>query len=318
LLRGADLTARMLTAEHCEALSEILDACRGHVDPVVLLKGISIAEQYYPAPHLRPMRDIDVLVTEAALPTMDALLLKLGYTQPLKRPRQAGTRPHHSSPFFHPRRGVWLEVHWRLFSSLSVFEMDKVFLLDHVTSQLRPSTFQGRPVTRLSAELQLVYLAAHWQRDYNLVNVLGAMNALVDIIYLLGNTTNALHWEQILQWLHGSAAALPLYLLLTYLQRSHLIEVDASVLRELARRQRSLGNATLALLHTLLDRYVVDGRAPGLILSARTLAILWQSLLLPGPPWRNLLLFPWYLVPSWEGIRARLSPRGSPADTDGE
>jgi hypothetical protein len=307
LLRGADLTAQVLAAEHFEAMSEILDACKGNVHTVVLLKGISISEQYYPTPHLRPMRDIDFLVAEADLPTMESLLLELGYSQPLKRPLKAGERPHHSSPFFHQRRGIWIEVHRKLFSSLSAFATDKVFHLDHFATQLRPSTFQGRKVTRLSDELQLVYIAAHWNRDYNIVDVLGAMIAMLDIIYLLGNNENALHWEQILDWLHGSAAALPLYLLLTYLQRFHLIDVDPEVLRELSLRQRSLGNLSLTVLHALIDRYLVDGRPLGPILSLRNLPILWNTLLLPGPPWRNLLLIPWYLVPSRAGIRARLS-----------
>jgi len=133
------------------------------------------------------------------------------------------------------------------------------------------------------------------------------MIAMLDIIYLLGNNENALHWEQILDWLHGSAAALPLYLLLTYLQRFHLIDVDPEALRELSLRQRSLGNLSLTVLHALIDRYLVDGRPLGPILSLRNLPILWNTLLLPGPPWRNLLLIPWYLLPSRAGIRARLS-----------
>jgi hypothetical protein len=318
LLRGADLTARVLTAEQCEALSEILDVCQGRVHTVGLLKGISIAEQYYPAPHLRPMRDIDVLVPVADLPTMEALLSELGYSQPVKRPLQPEFRPHHSSPFFHPRRGLWIEVHWRLFSSHSVFETDKVFRLTHLATQLRHSTFHGREVTRLSEELQLVYLAAHWSHSYNSVDVLGSMIAMVDLIYLLGNSKNPLHWESILEWLHGSAAAVPLYLLLTYLRRCDLITVDAEVLRELARRQGALGKLNLTVLHALIDRYLVDGRAPGTILSARTLSILWQSLLLPGPPWRNLLLFPWHLFPSWGGIQARLSRLRSLPDADAQ
>jgi hypothetical protein len=44
-------------------------------------QGISIAEQYYPVPHYRPMRDIDFLVAEADLPTMESPL-ELGYFQP--------------------------------------------------------------------------------------------------------------------------------------------------------------------------------------------------------------------------------------------
>src|SRR5919109_2160968 len=56
LLQGAELTARLLTAETLDAMEEMLDVCAGHVPPLTLLKGISIGTQYYPAPHLRPMR----------------------------------------------------------------------------------------------------------------------------------------------------------------------------------------------------------------------------------------------------------------------
>jgi len=133
------------------------------------------------------------------------------------------------------------------------------------------------------------------------------MIAMLDVIYLLGNSKSALHWERILDWLHGSAAALPLYLLLTYLQRCHLIEVAPEVLHELSCRQRSLGKLGLFMMHALIDRYLVDGRSPGPILSPRNLPLLWNTLLFPGPPWRNLLLLPWYLLPSWVGIRAQLA-----------
>jgi Uncharacterised nucleotidyltransferase len=315
LLRAAELTARVLTAEHFEAMSEILEASTGHIAPVVLLKGISVAEQYYPAPHLRPMRDIDLLVTEADLPAMEALLFALGYAQPPKPSPQAGYRHHHLSPFFHPRRGIWIEVHWRLFSSLSPFETDPVFSPDHLATQLRPSTFQGRPVMRFSDELQLVYLAAHWHRSYNLLTPVGAMIAMVDLIYLLGNSKTALHWEQILEWRQGSAAGLPLYLLLTYLQRCHLLEVEAAVLRELSLRHRALSRPILTMLHALIDRYIVDGCSPGPLVSARTLSVLWQRLRLPGLPWRNLLGLPWYFLPSRAGIRERLSGLHSRPDS---
>jgi hypothetical protein len=307
LLRGADLTAQVLAAEHFTAMNEILDACKGHVHTVVLLKGISISEQHYPASHLRPMRDIDFLVAEADLPTVEALLLQLGYSQPFQRPLQAGETPHHGSPFFHQQRGIWVEVHRRLFSSLTRFGTEKVLRSEHLTTQFRPSTFQGREVTRLSDELQLVYIASHWNRDYNIVDVLGAVIAMLDIIYLLGNSKSTLHWERILDWLHGSTAALPLYLLLTYLQRYHLIEVAPEILHELSFRQRAFGKLSLLMMHALIDLYLVDGKAPGPILSLRNLPILWNTLLLPGPPWRNLLLLPWSLLPSRVGIRAQFA-----------
>jgi hypothetical protein len=302
LLRGADLTAQVLTAEYIEAMEEILDACRGRVQTITLLKGISIAEQYYPLPHLRLMADIDFLIAETDLPLVEEILLALGYSQPSQRSRRKDAGYHHGNPFVHQQKGIWVEVHWGLFSSLTSFGADRLFQREHLTAQLQPSTFQGRNVTRLSDELQLVYIASHWARDYNLTAVIGATNAMLDIIYLLRHRKRQLDWEKILEWLHGSVATAPLYLLLTYLQRHRLIDVAPEILAELSHRQQPLGPPTLAILHALIDRYVVDGRPHGPILNKRHLSILWNTLLLPGSPWRNMLRVPWQLLPSRHNI----------------
>ncbi|HXG20635.1 MAG TPA: nucleotidyltransferase family protein [Methylomirabilota bacterium] len=309
LLRGADLTARVLAEEQREALGEILTACDGRVSPLVLLKGISISDQHYPEPHLRPMRDLDLLVEEQALPALASLLRQLGYQQPYahRRPPDQCYRHHHDSPFFHPHRGLWIEAHWRLFSSLSMFENDKVFRLGQLHAQFTPSSFQDRAVTRLSNEVQLLYIAAHWSRDYNALDVVGSVFALVDMLFLLRNTGEALRWECILDWTQDSATAVPLYLLLTYLVKHRLIKVEPAILRTLALRQRTFGVVNLALMHALIDRYVVDGRPLGRLLNARNLPILWDTLLLPGPPFRNLMLIPWRLLPSWVGVKNQLA-----------
>jgi hypothetical protein len=302
LLRGAYLTAQVLSAEHLEAMAEIIDACQGRIQTITPLKGISIAEQYYPLPHLRVMRDIDFLVADTDLPAVEAALSALGYSQPFQQPVRNGVRHHHGSPFVHQQKGIWVEVHWGLFSSLTPFGEDKLFQRAHLTAQLQPSTFQGRNVTRLNDEMQLVYIASHWCRDYNLTAVLGATNALLDIIYLLRHRKRPLEWEKILEWVRGSAATVPLYLLLTYLQRYRLIDVAPEILAELSRRQQPLGPPTLAILHVLIDRYMVDGKSKGLILNKRNISILWNTLLLPGSPWRNLIRAPYDLWPSRKGI----------------
>lgn len=302
LLRGAELTAQVLIAEHLEAMAEILDACQGRVQTITLLKGISIAEQYYPLPHLRLMGDIDFLVAETDLPVVEEILSTLGYSHPFRQSHRNGAEYHHGNPFVHQQKGIWVEVHWGLFSSLTAFGADRLFQPKHLTAQLQPSTFQGRSVTRLSDEMQLVYIASHWARDYNLTAVLGATNALLDIIYLLSHRQRPLEWGKILEWLQGSVATAPLYLLLTYLQRYRLIDVAPEILAELSRRQQPLGPPTLAILHALIDRYVVDGRTHGPILNARTLSILWNTLFLPGSPWGNLLRVPWHLLPSRHNI----------------
>jgi putative nucleotidyltransferase-like protein len=305
LVQGTHLAARLLTAEQFEAMEEILKACRGRVPPLTLLKGISISEQYYPTPQLRLMRDLDILVDEEALPTVEALLSTLGYRQQSSRPPTSYATHHHSMPFVHPRRGLWVEVHRGLFPPASSLGMDRLFSRETLQQQRQPSTFQGCEVFRLSPELQLVYIAAHWAMAFQPI---GGLIALLDAIYLLQRTAETLEWERLLTWLEGSAATAPLYLLLTYLKAAHLVDLPPEVLPQLRTRQQALSPTTLALGHGLVDRYLVTGRPMGRILSDYRLEVLWQTLLLgPGAPRGKLLRVPWlWLMASHVGPESRL------------
>src|SRR5215510_12185937 len=55
LIESADLTARVMASDRLDAVHEIIRACDGRMEPLTLLKGISMCEQFYPEPHLRPM-----------------------------------------------------------------------------------------------------------------------------------------------------------------------------------------------------------------------------------------------------------------------
>lgn len=293
MLRGANLTAQVLSGEQFDAMCEILDACQGRLPSITLLKGISIAEQYYPAPYLRPMSDLDFLVEETAISTVESRLYELGYRQQSHLPLEFYGTHHHRMPFVHPQRGVWVEVHRGLFPSSTELGTARVFSYEYLKSQLRPSVFHGRPVTRLSAALQIVYIAAHWAFAFKGV---GGIVALLDLIYLMKHTTEAIHWDAIFDWLEDSVAATHLYLLLTYLAKYHLIDIHPEELDDLSLRQRSFGTLNLNILHTLIDRYMVDGHPHGRLCSIFHLDILWQTLLVPGPPMRNLLRVPWNLL----------------------
>jgi hypothetical protein len=294
LVHGADLTAQVLTGAQVEAMEDILDACAGRVPPLTLLKGISMGEQYYPQPHLRPMRDLDVLVDGAAVPCVATLLRQLGYCQRSRNSPAFFNTLHHSMPFWHPHRRVWVEIHRGLFPPDSRVHAAQVFRPAHLVTQRQPSTFRGRPVYRLSAELQLVYLAAHWGYDPPLV---GGMIAMVDLLYLLQRTSPGLHWETISAGVHGTVAATHLYLLLSYLHSYHLLGVAPAILQRLMDAQATVSPMQLRMLHTLIDRYLVDGHARGPVFRLRALRRLgpalfripWNALLLPGSLSRNLL-----------------------------
>jgi hypothetical protein len=172
----------VLAAVQIEATAEIVDACGARV-VVTLLKGISLSDRDYPAPYLRPMRDIDLLVPEGAVCEVQQTLLGLGYREhPEERVESYG---HHAVPLVHPRTGIWVEVHHRLFPpELGLPGVDP-FRPDRVNARIRPSTFTGRLVNRLTDDLQVVYTASHWALSPSRIYNGGGVVAMLDLIHLL-------------------------------------------------------------------------------------------------------------------------------------
>jgi hypothetical protein len=115
--------------------------------------------------------------------------------------------------------------------------------------------------------------------------------------YVLKRTSPALHWEAISAWVHGTVAATHLYLLLNYLHSYHLLDVAPAILQQLADTQATVSPTQLRMLHTRIDRYLVDGHPRGPVFRLRAprrlgrglFRILWNAMLLPGSLSRNLL-----------------------------
>ncbi len=125
VLHAEDLTARVRHGNLCDAMLEILDACNAAGVPVTLLKGISIADQCYPLAHLRPMGDIDILVSEEHCIWIEEALLHRGYEPKAGYVADAG-EPHRA-PLLDPKRGVWVEVHTALFPAGDRLLSDSLF-----------------------------------------------------------------------------------------------------------------------------------------------------------------------------------------------
>jgi len=300
-IAGADLTARLLGAEQREATVEILDACASLGCRLTLLKGIAIGAWHYPDPALRPMRDVDLLAAEDEVPAVEGVLAALGYVQRSDAPPHFYDTHHHSTPFLHPRRGVWVEVHRRL-ASPGRRPVEPALDMERVRRHLLPADFLGRPVTRLRDELQLVYVASHWARSFK---VAGGVFGLLDVLMLLHGAGPALAWDDVLASLDRSpATAGHLYAALTYLEARGLAAAPAAPLEGLRRRQRAFGRTSLRLVHAMIDRFMVAGAPQGRLLSLDRARVAWRTLLLPDPPLRNLARLPWSLLPRRPSRRA--------------
>jgi hypothetical protein len=287
LVEGSVLAARVESADQLEAAGEILDACRGAMPPPALLKGISLCEREYPEPQLRPMRDIDLLVDRAAIPEAEAVLRRLGY-----EPEHAGhgyEDHHHLVPFIHPRTKVWVEIHHRLFRPATPLGSDPLFSVPSLEAELRDSVWRGRPVRRLSAEMQIAYVAAHWASSPKLLAG-GGLLPLLDLVYLL--KAHAVRWPVLVSRLADSAAAPGVFALLAYGARRGVLAVPEGVLEALRGRQRAFNALTLALAFAVIDRYMVGGGRVERPIGRSGLDAVWSALFLAGPPLLNLARVP--------------------------
>jgi hypothetical protein len=299
-LKASDLTTRLINRIQLETLGEILGRCVGLLPPITLLKGSSTGSELYPEPHLRVMRDLDLLVEPKDQSKLETTLLEMGFRQQSSNSSEFYATHHHSMPFYHKDCGVWVEVHRGLFPPSDSLSQLPVFSAENIKAELRPSWLNGVPVTRLSDELQIVYTASHWALELKRE---GGLFAVLDIIYLLNKVRHSIRWEVIFDWVQHSAAGTHLYLILSYLNQNGIIELDRTILAELFVRQKSFGRLNLKIAHSLITRYVVRGKIP---LAAGKVAILWGTLLRDQAAARNLLAIPKSMIPSFACRRVAL------------
>jgi len=294
-LLSADLTAQVRHGNLIDTASEIADICQGLGTEVTLLKGISISDQHYPTPHLRPMGDIDILVAEHAYESVESAILRRGYSRDSHHRPRAGQ--HHGAPLLHPGRRVWIEVHIALFPKDAPLRPDGVFSLSNLAAQSVVSTFRGKPVDRLTDELQLVYIAYSWIRDLSRYKIHPSfVIPLLDAVYLLRASRRTLDWDRLVGWLEDDMASASLYLMLAYLSRCGLNPCPPRILSRLASSQNIVGVFELGIIYAMLDRYLVGRKPFTRLFSDWNAMILWNTLLGPGSHTTKLLSAPWNLV----------------------
>jgi hypothetical protein len=297
-LKAADLTTRLINEIQLETLREILVRCKGRLPPITLLKGSSTGSELYPQPHLRVMRDLDLLVDPKEQPKLESILLEMGFQQQSSKNPEFYDTHHHSMPFYHRGKGVWVEVHRGLFPPGSQLANLPIFSPQNMTAELRPASLEGIPVMRFSTELQIVYTASHWASD---LKRRGGLFPFLDMIYLLRRAQQDIRWDAIFKWVQDSVAGIHLYVMLSYLNRNKITDLDNKILADLCVGQRSFGTLNLKIAHYLITRYVVAGKIP---ISAWRLAVLWENLLLDHGAARNLVSASKNLLPSFGFRRA--------------
>jgi len=289
-LLAADLTARVRHGRLTQVAKEVAELCHDLQVPLTLLKGISISEQHYPAPHLRPMSDIDVLVPATERVRVQSALQDCGYL-PLGGDWRGAA---HGAPLLHRKHAVWVEIHGSLFPRVARLSSTGLFAPSRLAQRSVPHALQGIPVSRLDDDLQLVYIASTWIRDLSQHTIHPSfLVPLFDVAFLLRRAGEQIDWEGMTAWLDDEMAATSLYVMLAYFARHDLAGAASVALPQLAAHQRLAGPIELRLLLGLLDRSLIGGAQPIIGPRAR---YLWDALLaeralpvkLAALPWRTI------------------------------
>lgn len=113
LLRENTIAAA-LDAWHREALEQLLD-CVGRASiPALLLKGTGLAYTLYPAPHLRPRLDIDLLIPAGARDRCDEVLASCGWARPPEREAELAEPQRHYVKSGPGTSVYHLDLHWKI------------------------------------------------------------------------------------------------------------------------------------------------------------------------------------------------------------
>ena len=177
---------------HKRALCRVLDALGPEV-PVLLHKGIALAQYSYQRPSMRPMVDIDLFIRLRDVEFFENTLDDLGFIPEDRRKRSRQwwiDNFQHLEPLFSPD-GVCLEAHLRLAGNEMPFQLD----VDGLWERSTEVAYEGRPVRLMTPDDELAALILHlYVHQIHLVKLLG----LVDLDRTIRKSSN-LDWDRFLQ-----------------------------------------------------------------------------------------------------------------------
>lgn len=287
LLRSADATARVIHRRIRNTAAEFLRLAHAHDIPVVLLKGISLADAVYAEPHHRIMGDLDLLVPKDKAQTLFDTAIDHGYQQPDEQDRVTIPEGHHHLPEIRDQQsGVPVEIHTALISRTLLAD-EPMFQRDAIWDYVEATEFDGIPCFRLCAEYRFLYTLAHWAIDYkwptNLIS-------LTDTLLSIQDQQSSLDWRRVRALAEQNPVVADLTAtILSYFEHVELGPIPKDMRDSANASLRGIGKRNVRILHWLLSQFPLSGRRKvGRVLSRSNARIVWLTLLEPRFRWWRL------------------------------
>ncbi len=192
----------------------------------ILLKGADLRLRLYGESAVRPMADLDLLISPGHVPRARSILAGLGFTlqSQCTDPRPGFRELFRNELHFSPPPGgpLMVDLHWHLSG------VDNFYTLpcQRLEEKAIPWNYQGQPVKVLCPEHALIHSALHTLGEFH-----GAMQ-IVDLGRAL--RTLPLHWPTLREELIRFQCQVPVYLILRGLAPAFPHLIPGAILHDLS------------------------------------------------------------------------------------
>ena len=279
-LRGAFHRNTMHNLRLYGELRRFLSALKLEGIPLILLKGIFLADAVYDNMGLREMNDIDVLARPADLARIAEILTGMGYTPLQPICVDITLKAHHHLPRMVKNGHAAFEIHWNLTKPDNSYSINPEGLWECAL----PVRIAGCDALGLSPEDLLLHLCLHTSYQHQFAF---GLRPSCDIAETIAHFDSALNWQAVLDragrwgWRRG------VYLALRLARELAGADVPVDILEKL--RPKDMTEAVLETARTQIfsDKnlaFSVPAPFADLLASGRLrdrIRIFWQRVFLP-------------------------------------
>ena len=232
-LQKINLHSTLRNAQKYNELSKVVNLLKHDNTPVILLKGISLADLVYQTIALRPMTDIDLLVKYKDIQKVDKALLQLGYESEIVSSLERHEQWMKHVTYVKRLEGAddisSIDIHTRLFE---IPDLDPWLK----TSRVNINSIDA---LMLGAEDLLLHLCVHLH--FNLSrNGESRLLWWHDIAKVLEYYQNILDWDYIMQAIQKYHIGKPVYHVLRAASEWFNVDVPAKVLQPTANKDPAI------------------------------------------------------------------------------
>ena len=171
--------------------------------PVILLKGVALAEQVYGNIGLRPMYDIDILIKKEDTERAAKLLAELHCSPDL---RSEEGKSYHNR-YLNQDSTIGIEVHWDIENTPNPFTIN----IDEIWKRAQSADIPGIQALILSPEDLILYLCLHTAYHHKFIQYLITLKQLCDISESILYYNHHLNWSKFTALAQRHGLSKPVY-----------------------------------------------------------------------------------------------------------